>query len=80
MVTVAEAFEDPHVKHRGVRQEVSHPRAGPVALVANPIRFSRSAMDAGKAPPLLGEDTEAVLRALGFDERQVRAAQGLEGA
>jgi crotonobetainyl-CoA:carnitine CoA-transferase CaiB-like acyl-CoA transferase len=80
MNTVPEAFEDIQVKHRGVREEVSHPKAGQVALVANPIRFSRSPNGGGKAPPLLGEDTEDVLRALGFDAREIRAAQGLESA
>lgn len=80
MNTVSQAFEDQQVKHRGVRQETPHPKAGTVSLIANPIRFSRSPMEAGKAPPLLGADTEAVLSGLGFDARQIRAAQGLEDA
>jgi crotonobetainyl-CoA:carnitine CoA-transferase CaiB-like acyl-CoA transferase len=76
--TVSQAFEDPQAVARGVRQETLHPKAGPISLVANPIRFSRSPMGPGKAPPLLGADTEAVLAGLGFDARKIRAAQGLE--
>jgi crotonobetainyl-CoA:carnitine CoA-transferase CaiB-like acyl-CoA transferase len=76
--TVSEAFADPQARHRGVRQELSHPRAGTVSTIANPIRFSKSTIAGGKAPPMLGEDTEAVLRDIGFDVDEIRAAQGLE--
>ena len=76
--TVSEGFEDAQVVHRGVKEKVIHPKAGEVSLIANPIRFSRSELAKGKAPPLLGEDTEAVLREIGFDAAQIRAAQGLE--
>jgi crotonobetainyl-CoA:carnitine CoA-transferase CaiB-like acyl-CoA transferase len=78
--TVSQAFADPQVRHRGISQELSHPKAGRVSLVANPIRYSRSAVGPNRAPPLLGADTAEVLAGLGFDERQIRAAQGLEDA
>ena len=56
-----QVFADPQVEHRGVRVELEHPTAGRVPSVANPIRFSATAIDHDRAPPLLGEHTDAVL-------------------
>jgi crotonobetainyl-CoA:carnitine CoA-transferase CaiB-like acyl-CoA transferase len=65
-----EVFADPQVRHRGLQLELDHPTAGSVPGVANPIRFSRTPLHYERAPPLLGQDTDAVLaRLLGLDER-----------
>ena len=53
--TLDRVFRDPQVLARGMLREVEHPVAGPVTLVANPIRFSRSSSFAASAPPVLGE-------------------------
>ena len=60
--TIDQVFADPQVQHRGVRRVLQHPTAGPVAVVANPVRMTGHDTTAQKAPPLLGEDTETVLR------------------
>jgi crotonobetainyl-CoA:carnitine CoA-transferase CaiB-like acyl-CoA transferase len=60
--TIAEVFEDPQVKHRGLRIELDHPLSGKVPGVATPIRYSETELEYAKAPPLLGADTERVLR------------------
>lgn len=59
--TVAEAFEDPQVKHRGVVVEVEHPRAGPISLIANPIRYSGTPVTDPKVSPDVGQHTDLVL-------------------
>ncbi len=58
---IAEVFEDPQVKARGMKIELEHPQVGKVPGIANPIKFSRTQQVYAKAPPLLGEDTDAVL-------------------
>jgi crotonobetainyl-CoA:carnitine CoA-transferase CaiB-like acyl-CoA transferase len=58
-----EVFDDPQVKHRGMRIELPHPLAGSLPLVANPIRLSASPVTHGAAPPLLGQHTEEILQA-----------------
>ncbi|HMO69562.1 MAG TPA: CaiB/BaiF CoA-transferase family protein [Novosphingobium sp.] len=58
---VGEAFNDPHIKARGMVVEVEHSRAGTVPLVANPIRFSETPIPPFKAPPMLGQHTDEVL-------------------
>jgi crotonobetainyl-CoA:carnitine CoA-transferase CaiB-like acyl-CoA transferase len=60
--TIDQVFADSQVKHRGTRRVLQHPTAGPVAVVANPVRMTGHDTTAPKAPPLLGEDTASVLR------------------
>ncbi len=66
--TVAEAFDEPQLRHRGVRLDLPHPTAGTAPGVANPIKFSESPVEYRSAPPLLGQHTDEVLaEVLGFD-------------
>jgi len=62
--TIAQVFEDVHLQHRKLRREVEHEALGPVPLVANPIRYSRTEIDYRLAPPMLGQHTREVLSEL----------------
>jgi crotonobetainyl-CoA:carnitine CoA-transferase CaiB-like acyl-CoA transferase len=59
---VAQVFEEPQVKARGVRIELEHNVAGRMPLVGSPMRFSQTPIEYRLAPPLLGEHTAEVLR------------------
>jgi crotonobetainyl-CoA:carnitine CoA-transferase CaiB-like acyl-CoA transferase len=59
---VAQVFEEPQVKARGVRIDLEHAAAGRLPLVASPMRFSATPIEYRLAPPLLGEHTAEVLR------------------
>jgi formyl-CoA transferase len=61
---LAQVFADPQVRHRGLEVRAPHPAAGEVRMVANPIKFSDTPITHERAPPLLGEHTEEVLRLL----------------
>jgi crotonobetainyl-CoA:carnitine CoA-transferase CaiB-like acyl-CoA transferase len=61
---IAQVFEEPQVKARGVKIELDHAAAGKLPLVASPMRFSGTALEYRLAPPLLGEHTDEVLRGL----------------
>jgi crotonobetainyl-CoA:carnitine CoA-transferase CaiB-like acyl-CoA transferase len=55
------AVQDPQLRHRGMWQEMPHPRAGTMPFVANPVRFSDTPLTYGRVPPQLGEHTREVL-------------------
>jgi glutaryl-CoA transferase len=58
---IAAVFADAQVRHRGMRVEVQHPRAGQLALVASPLRLSETPVEYRMPPPLLGQHTNEVL-------------------
>ena len=69
---IAQVFEEPQVKARGVRMELKHRVAGSVPLVASPMRFSDTPLEYRLAPPVLGEHTDEILRGLlGKSEREI---------
>ena len=66
------AFADRQVQARGMVARLAHPLAGEVPVVASPMRFSRTCVEPGRPPPLLGEHTEAVLRhVLGSSDAEI---------
>jgi crotonobetainyl-CoA:carnitine CoA-transferase CaiB-like acyl-CoA transferase len=58
---IQQVFDDPHMKARGMRVEVAHPRAGHVSMLANPAKLSATPPAYDRAPPRLGEHTREVL-------------------
>ena len=61
---VAQVFEEPQVKARGIKVELDHPVAGRLPTVASPMRFSATPVEYRLAPPVLGQHTEEILRGL----------------
>ena len=69
---VAQVFEEPQVKARGVKIELDHPVAGKLPLVASPMRFSGTPLEHKLAPPVLGQHTDEVLRGvLALSEEEI---------
>jgi formyl-CoA transferase len=67
-------FSDPQVVHRRMQVKAPHPAAGEVTMVANPIRFSATPIAYDRAPPLLGEHTDHVMRSvLGLGDDEIAA-------
>ena len=74
---LAQVFEEPQVKARGVKIELDHAAAGKLPLVASPMRFSGTPIEYRSAPPLLGQHTDEVLRGiLGKSDAEVAALRG----
>lgn len=71
---VGEVFENPQVRSRGIAIDLPHPAAGTVKLVGSPMRMSVTPATSDKAPPMLGEHTDEVLReVLGKDDAEIAA-------
>jgi formyl-CoA transferase len=69
---LAQVFSDPQVLHRRMAVKAPHPKAGEVTMVANPIKFSATPIAHDRAPPLLGEHTDEVLRSvLGMQDAEL---------
>jgi crotonobetainyl-CoA:carnitine CoA-transferase CaiB-like acyl-CoA transferase len=62
--TLDEVFNDPQVKHLGLRQDVPHKRVGRVGLVRNGVRMSETPPEIRSASPELGEHTDEILAKL----------------
>jgi len=70
--TIAEAFADPHVLDRRTVTQLQRADLGSVPSVRSPIRFQNSTTAPGRAPPALGDSTEAVLREIGLGETEIK--------
>ncbi|MFN3143878.1 MAG: CaiB/BaiF CoA transferase family protein [Paracoccaceae bacterium] len=64
--TVGRVFEEPQVQHRQMLRSIPHPLSGTVRQVVSPLNFANAPLAFDRAPPLLGEHTEEVLKALGL--------------
>jgi len=71
--SVPEALADPHVRARGMVQALTHPQAGRVSALGNPVKMSLTPPVMAAAAPTLGQDTDAILRELGYAEREIAA-------
>ncbi|WP_254546735.1 CaiB/BaiF CoA transferase family protein [Halomarina pelagica] len=63
---VDEALTNEQTEARGVVTTMDHPAVGEIDVLEHPLNFERAESGFEGAPPLLGEDTEAVLRRLGY--------------
>ncbi len=73
-----EVFADPQVRHLGMAAAVEHPTLGPIKIVGQPIKLSRTPAEIHTATAELGEHTDVVLGELGYDAAAIAAlrAQG----
>ena len=58
---IDQVFADPQAIARGLTRAMEHAAAGPIDLVASPLRLSRTPPEYRSAPPLLGQHTEEIL-------------------
>ena len=76
--TIADAFDDPQVRHRGLAQSLPRTAGdgiGHIATVANPMRLSGTPVSYRRAPPSLGQHTHEVLQEMGLDATRISALQ-----
>jgi len=64
--SVPEVMEDPQVKHLDVFYRVEHPDHGAITSIHRPVRINGQRGPADKAPPSLGEHSEAIRAEFGL--------------
>jgi crotonobetainyl-CoA:carnitine CoA-transferase CaiB-like acyl-CoA transferase len=60
--SIDQVFQNPQILARNMLLTMQDKRAGDIQLVANPINYSRSAMEYNVPPPTLGDSTDCVLQ------------------
>jgi crotonobetainyl-CoA:carnitine CoA-transferase CaiB-like acyl-CoA transferase len=67
-----EVFDDPQVRHRGLRVDMPHPSGGAAPVVASPMRLQATPVEYRLAPPLLGQHNDEIYRGLlGLSESEL---------
>jgi len=70
----AQVFQDPQVRHRGLRVDIPKADGGIVSTIASPLRLAATPPVYDRPPPALGDSTDAVLRELlGCSEKDIAA-------
>ncbi len=77
--SLAEVFDDPQVRERGMVTRWQHSIGTPFDLVSSPLKLSRTPVRCELPPPTMGQHTDDILReVLGYSVAQIaelRAAQ-----
>ncbi len=60
---IKQVFDDLQVKYRKMLVSMKHPKSSkPINIIGSPMNFSKSKIKYKKSPPLLGEDTQKILK------------------
>jgi crotonobetainyl-CoA:carnitine CoA-transferase CaiB-like acyl-CoA transferase len=70
--SIPEVFKDPQIKHMGIPKQIHHPKMGTSNVVGSPINLSDTPPQFFRPAPLLGENTEEILKRLGYDNAAVK--------
>ena len=71
--SIDETLNDPQVIHRQMRIQALHSSLGEINLLGSPLKLSETPGEVRRAPPVLGEDTDQVLReVLGYEDSAIR--------
>ena len=69
---IAQALAEPQAEARDMLVPLAHPLNPAFAMVGSPIKLSGSPVEYQRPPPVLGQDTDTVLReCLGLDDAQL---------
>ena len=76
--TYAEAAADPHVRARGMLQDVAHPDGSTVPVTGPAAKFSRTPTSVRTPAAALGAHSDEILAELGYDAGRIAALRSAE--
>jgi crotonobetainyl-CoA:carnitine CoA-transferase CaiB-like acyl-CoA transferase len=68
---MAQVFASPQAQHISLARTIEHPTAGEIRVVNSPLVLSETPVSFRLPPPTLGQHTNEVLRALGYDDAAI---------
>ena len=71
--TIEDALNDPQTASRDMIMDLQHTSLGAIKVPGIPIKLSETPGSGRRAPPLLGEHQEEVLRESGFSAQEIAA-------
>ena len=69
--TVDQVFADPQVKHLNIAAPTTHPQRGATALINSPLNLSDVPKGIRHVAPPAGEQTDEVLRSVGYTDAEL---------
>jgi len=69
---IGEIVQESHVQARGILEEVDYPTLGKIVVVKTPLFFSGKSAPFRRRAPMLGENTEEVLKELGYSDQEIQ--------
>ncbi|MDZ4339028.1 MAG: CoA transferase, partial [candidate division NC10 bacterium] len=69
--TIAQVYEDPHVRAREMVVELDHPAAGTIKNIGIPVKLSLTPGRIRRPAPLLGQDTDEILLWVGLEHAEI---------
>ncbi|SHJ39710.1 CoA:oxalate CoA-transferase [Dethiosulfatibacter aminovorans DSM 17477] len=69
---IPEVMEHPQIKARDMMLEMDDPGVGKHLAIGNPMKLSKTPPVLEHGAPLLGQDTEAVLKSIGYDDNKIK--------
>ena len=70
--SIDQTFAEPQVRHLGIAKRVRHPELGDIKIVGQPIVLTQAPQpDEYRPTPGLGQNTDEILRDLGYDAKAI---------
>lgn len=70
---IPEVMEHPQIKARDMMLEMEDPGVGSHLAIGNPMKLSKTPPTIEHGAPLLGQDTEAVLKSIGYSNEKIKS-------
>ena len=75
ILSVDEVFEHPQTEEYRLKRTIQHPLIGDLTLAGFPYDFASSSLEITRHPPMLGEQTDEILRELGFTDEEINSTR-----